>query len=73
MHMEQKELTCEFCDRKCKNAMSLSQHRIRCKLNPENTREKFHIPSRKGIYKKEYPSELTLKRMKNKKKYFKKS
>ena len=67
MHMKQKELTCEFCDRECKNSMSLSQHRIRCKLNTENTREKFHIPSRKGIYKKEHPSELTLKRMKNKK------
>ena len=60
--MMQRDYLCEYCERVCKNAMSLSQHRLRCEKNPGNIKDNFYLPSRKGKYVGETPSELTLKR-----------
>jgi hypothetical protein len=57
---------CEYCDRICKNAMSLAQHRLRCEKNPGNRKAEMPIPSRKGKYVGKTASELTLKRKRNK-------
>lgn len=64
--MEHKDFLCEHCERSCKNAMSLSQHRLRCEKNPGNRKAEMPTPSRKGKYIGETASELTLKRERNK-------
>lgn len=61
--MEQKEFTCQYCGKEAKkhNLMSLRLHEIRCDKNPEK-KTNMKIPSRKGIYKNDTPSEITKRR-----------
>lgn len=61
--MEQKEFTCQYCGKEAKkhNLMSLRIHEIRCDKNPEK-KTNMKIPSRKGIYKNDVPSEITKRR-----------
>jgi TfoX/Sxy family transcriptional regulator of competence genes len=61
--MEQKEFTCQYCGKEAKkhNLMSLRLHEIRCDKNPEK-KTNMKIPSRKGIYKNDVPSEITKRR-----------
>ena len=58
--MQQQSYICRHCGKEPKkqNQMSLSIHEIRCDKNP-NKNQNMSIPSRKGKYRLDGPSEIT--------------
>jgi len=45
-------MKCKFCDKKCKNKISLVQHQIRCSENPDKIKTKHSEKTKKKISEK---------------------